>query len=71
VENKYLISSCCIVIHTIALALIAIPILILTILLPNAMLHDDSFVINNFNFENNIGLITLGLTTVFVFICLK
>ena len=60
--------------YTIGLALIAIPILILTIfnnVSMNAMLHEESFVIDHFNFGDNIGLITLGLTTVFVFICLK
>ncbi|MEZ7497164.1 DUF4870 domain-containing protein [Flavobacterium sp. Arc3] len=63
-----------VLLYTIALALIAIPILIVTIfnnVSLNAMIHEDSFVINNINFENNVALITLGLTTVFVFICLK
>ncbi|SEA91061.1 hypothetical protein SAMN05443667_111139 [Flavobacterium gillisiae] len=63
-----------VLLYTIALALIAIPILIITIfnnVSMNAMLHEESFVINHLNFENNIALITLGLTTVFVFICLK
>ena len=63
-----------VLLYTIALALIAIPILIITIfnnVSLNAMIHEDSFVINHINFENNVALITLGLTTVFVFICLK
>lgn len=63
-----------VLLYTIVLALIAIPILIITIfnnVSMNAMLHEESFVINHLNFENNIALITLGLTTVFVFICLK
>jgi uncharacterized Tic20 family protein len=63
-----------VLLYTIALALIAIPILIVTIfnnVSLNAMIHEDSFVINHINFENNVALITIGLTTVFVFICLK
>jgi uncharacterized Tic20 family protein len=63
-----------VLLYTIALALIAIPILIITIfnnVSLNAMIHDESFVIDHINFENNVALITLGLTTVFVFICLK
>ncbi|CAM2898574.1 DUF4870 domain-containing protein [Flavobacterium frigoris] len=63
-----------VLLYTIALALIAIPILIITIfnnVSLNAMIHEESFVINHINFENNVALITLGLTTVFVFICLK
>jgi len=63
-----------VLLYTIALALIAIPILIITIfnnVSLNAMINEDSFVINHINFENNVALITLGLATVFVFICLK
>jgi hypothetical protein len=37
----------------------------------NAIIHDDNFMIDHFTFGNNLGLITLGLTTVFLFICLK
>jgi uncharacterized Tic20 family protein len=60
--------------YTVGLALIAIPVLILTIFnnVPvNAIIHDDSFMIDHFTFGDNLGLITLGLTTVFLFICLK
>lgn len=60
--------------YTIALALIAIPILIFTFFnsIPlNTVINDESFVIENFNVVENAGLITLGLTTLFVFICLK
>jgi uncharacterized Tic20 family protein len=63
-----------VLLYTIALALIAIPILIITLfnnVSLNAMIHEDSFVLDPINFENNVALITLGLTTVFVFICLK
>ena len=63
-----------ILLYSIALALIAIPILIITIFNTisfNALVHQDSFAINHINFENKTALITLGLTTVFVFICLK
>lgn len=63
-----------ILLYSIALALIAIPILIITIFNTisfNALVHQDSFAIDHINFENKTALITLGLTTVFVFICLK
>lgn len=63
-----------ILLYTIGLALIAIPVLIFTIFnnVPLiAIIHDDSFVIDNFNLGNNVALITLGLTTLFIFICIK
>jgi hypothetical protein len=63
-----------ILLYTIGLALIAIPVLIFTIFnnVPlTAIIHDDSFVIDNFNLGNNAALITLGLTTLFIFICIK
>jgi uncharacterized Tic20 family protein len=37
----------------------------------NAIIHDDNFMIDHFTFGDNLGSITLGLTTVFLFICLK
>jgi uncharacterized Tic20 family protein len=60
--------------YSIALALIAIPILIFTVFnsIPlNTIINDESVVFDNFNFGENIGLITLGVTSVFVFIFLK
>ena len=60
--------------YSIGLALITIPVFILILFnnVPvNTIIHDDSFVIDNFIFGDNLGLITLGLTTVFIFICLK
>jgi uncharacterized Tic20 family protein len=60
--------------YSIGLALITIPVFILILfnnLTVNTIIHDDSFVIDNFIFGDNLGLITLGLTTVFIFICLK
>lgn len=63
-----------ILLYTIALALVAIPVLIFTIFnngALNAINNDKNFIIENIDFGNNVGLITLGLTAVFTFICLK
>ena len=60
--------------YSIALALIAIPILIFTVFnsIPlNTIINDENVVFDNFNFSENIGLITLGVTSVFIFFCLK
>jgi uncharacterized Tic20 family protein len=60
--------------YSIGLALITIPVFILILFnnVPvNTIIYDDSFVIDNFIFGDNLGLITLGCTTVFIFICLK
>jgi hypothetical protein len=54
--------------------IIAIPILIFTIfnnVSLDAVINNDNFVVNNFNFNDQIGLITVGLTVVFIFGCLK
>jgi len=60
--------------YTLILALIAIPIFI-TVVLQNlpmeAIFHDEDFVIRNFNFEGNIGLLTVGATAVVLFGLLK
>jgi uncharacterized Tic20 family protein len=60
--------------YTLVLALIAIPIFI-TVVLQNlpmeAIFHDEDFVIRNFNFEGNIGLLTVGATAVVLFGLLK
>ena len=63
-----------ILLYSILTALIAIPILLVTIfnnISLDAVINDDNFVVNNFNFSNQIGLITVGLTAVFLFGCLK
>jgi uncharacterized Tic20 family protein len=63
-----------VLLYSIIMALIAIPILIFTIfnhVSLDAVINNDNFVINNFNFSDQIGLITVGLTTVFLFGCLK
>ena len=60
--------------YTLVLALIAIPIFFAVILqnIPmQAVFNDDNFVIRNFNFEGNIGLISIGLTAVLLFAVLK
>jgi uncharacterized Tic20 family protein len=63
-----------ILLYTIALALVAIPVFFFTIFnngALNAINNDKNFVIENIDFGNNVGLITLGLTAVFTFVCLK
>jgi uncharacterized Tic20 family protein len=60
--------------YTLVLALIAIPVFV-TVFLQNlpleAVFNDEDFVIRNFNFEGNIGLITIGATAVVLFGLLK
>lgn len=63
-----------ILLYSIITAVIGIPILIFTIFNSvslDAIINDDNFVLNNFNFNDQIGLITVGLTAVFIFGCLK
>ncbi|WP_242607249.1 DUF4870 domain-containing protein [Flavobacterium sp. MEB061] len=60
--------------YTLILALIAIPIFIIVFLqnLPmEAVFNDEDFVIRNFNFQGNIGLLTIGATAVVLFGLLK
>jgi uncharacterized Tic20 family protein len=60
--------------YTLILALIAIPIFIAVVLqnIPmEAVFHDDDFTIRNFDFQGNIGLISVGLTAVLLFGLLK
>ena len=60
--------------YTLILALIAIPIFVIVFLqnLPmEAVFNDEDFVIRNFNFEGNIGLLTIGATAVVLFGLLK
>ncbi|TDW47272.1 hypothetical protein EV144_105291 [Flavobacterium sp. 270] len=60
--------------YTLVLALIAIPIFI-TVVLQNipmeAVFNDENFIIRNFNFQGNIGLISVGVTAVLLFGLLK
>ena len=60
--------------YTLILALIAIPIFVIVFLqnLPmEAVFNDEDFIIRNFNFEGNIGLLTIGATAVVLFGLLK
>jgi len=60
--------------YTLILALIAIPIFIIVFFqnLPmEAVFNDEDFVIRNFNFQGNIGLLTIGATAVVLFGLLK
>src|SRR6218665_3715962 len=60
--------------YTLVLALIAIPIFISVVLqnIPlEAIINDDNFVIKNFNFQENIGLLSIGATAVVLFGVLK
>jgi len=60
--------------YTLVLALIAVPIFV-TVFLQNlpieAIFNDNDFVIRNFNFEGNIGLLSIGVTAVLLFGLLK
>lgn len=60
--------------YTLILALIAIPIFI-TVFLQNlpmeAIFNDDDLLIRNFNFQGNIGLLSIGATAVLLFGLLK
>lgn len=60
--------------YTLILALIAIPIFVIVVLqnIPmEAVFNDEDFVIRNFNFDGNIGLLSIGATAVFLFGLLK
>ncbi|WP_367773870.1 DUF4870 domain-containing protein [Flavobacterium sp. WC2421] len=60
--------------YSLVLIAIAVPIFLITIFnnVPfDAIIHDDNFVINNFNFDNSIGLLTIGIMAVIIFGCLK
>jgi uncharacterized protein len=60
--------------YTLILALIAIPIFI-TVVLQNipleAIINDDDVFVRNFNFEGNIGLLSIAATAVLLFGVLK
>lgn len=60
--------------YSLVLIAIAVPVFIITIFknVPfDAIIHEDSFVINNFNFDNNMGLLTIGIMAVILFGVLK
>jgi uncharacterized Tic20 family protein len=60
--------------YTLILALIAIPIFVIVFLqnLPmEAIFNNEDFVIRNFNFDGNIGLLSIGATAVLLFGLLK
>ncbi|WP_239023077.1 DUF4870 domain-containing protein [Flavobacterium endoglycinae] len=60
--------------YTLILALIAVPVFF-TVFLQNlpieAVFNDHDFEITNFNFEGNIGLLSVGITAVILFGLLK
>ncbi len=61
-------------VYSLTLALIAIPIFIVTVLknIPfNEWNDHHDFVFNDFTFGDNIGIITIGLIAVFLFFCIK
>jgi uncharacterized Tic20 family protein len=60
--------------YSLVLLAVAIPIFIITLFknIPfNALMHDDNFVLNNFNLDNSIGLLTIGILAVIIFGFLK
>jgi uncharacterized Tic20 family protein len=60
--------------YTLILGLIAIPIFIIVFLqnIPmEAVFNNEDFVIRNFNFDGNIGLLSIGATAVLLFGLLK
>jgi uncharacterized Tic20 family protein len=60
--------------YSLVLLAVAIPVFIITLFqnVPfNAIIHDDNFVIDNFNMDNNIGLLTIGILAVILFGFLK
>ena len=63
-----------ILLYSLILALIAIPIFI-TVVLQNipieAFMYNENLVIRNFNFEGNIGMLSVGITAVILFGLLK
>lgn len=60
--------------YSLILIAIAVPVFVITIFknIPfEAVFQDENFVIHNFNFENSIGLLTIGILAVLLFVCLK
>lgn len=60
--------------YSLILIIIAVPIFLITLLknIPfSAIINDNDVIINNFDFENSIGLITVGIIAVLIFFALK
>lgn len=60
--------------YSLVLILIAVPIFLITLLnnIPvEAVINDHDFTFRNFNFDGNIGLLTVGLVSVLIFGLLK
>ena len=60
--------------YSLLLIMIAVPILLITLFsnIPFAdLVNDHDFTFRNFNFDGNIGLLTVGLVAVFIFGLLK
>jgi len=63
-----------ILLYSLVLAMIAIPIFIITIFsnIPlNAIINDHDFVVNHFSVENITGIVIIALIAIFIFIGLK
>jgi len=63
-----------ILLYSLVLAMIAIPIFIITIFsnIPlNAIINDHDFVVNHFSVENITGIVIVALIAIFIFIGLK
>jgi uncharacterized Tic20 family protein len=63
-----------ILLYSLLLAMIAIPIFIITIFsnVPlNAIMNDDDFVVNHFSIENITGIVIVGLIAILIFVGLK
>ena len=60
--------------YSLVLVLIAVPVFLITLFknVPlEAVVNDHDFVFRNFNFEGNIGMLTVGLVAVLIFVLLK
>jgi uncharacterized Tic20 family protein len=60
--------------YSLLLLAVAIPIFIITVFknIPfDAAIHDESFIINNFNFDGSIGFLTIGIMAIIIFGSLK
>jgi uncharacterized Tic20 family protein len=63
-----------ILIYSLIFALIGIPIFLYTVLKNvsfNELINDNEVLLENFDFGNNVGILTLGAITLFAFACMK
>jgi uncharacterized Tic20 family protein len=63
-----------ILLYSLVLAMIAIPIFIITVFsnIPlNAIMNDHDFVVNHFSIENITGIVIVALIAIFIFVGLK